>query len=164
MNLVGRSSNGKTAASGAGYRGSNPCLPANCHPRRIVPMSLRTAFFLIPTLLMAQPPAADAPKPASPPTEVDQALRARAKEFLQFNVEGNYRKAYDMVAEDSKDFYFGMPKPKYLGFELTSIDYTDNFTKAMVKGLVRRTATFGVSGREVEIAIPSIDSWRLQDG
>ena len=26
---AGRSSNGKTAASGAAYRGSNPCLPAN---------------------------------------------------------------------------------------------------------------------------------------
>ena len=26
---TGRSSNGKTAASGAAYRGSNPCLPAN---------------------------------------------------------------------------------------------------------------------------------------
>jgi hypothetical protein len=25
---AGRSSNGKTAASGAAYRGSNPCLPA----------------------------------------------------------------------------------------------------------------------------------------
>jgi hypothetical protein len=26
---TGRSSNGRTSASGAGYRGSNPCLPAN---------------------------------------------------------------------------------------------------------------------------------------
>ena len=28
LDQVGRSSNGKTAASGAAYRGSNPCLPA----------------------------------------------------------------------------------------------------------------------------------------
>ena len=129
-------------------------------------MLLRTAFLLIPTLLMAQTPAAEAPKPAAPssepPAEVDQALRARAKEFLQYHVDGNYRKAYDMVSEDSKDFYFGMTKAKYSSFELTGIEYGDNFTTAEVKSMVKRTVTF--AKQQMDVPMPTADWWKIQDG
>ncbi|MEQ1947665.1 MAG: hypothetical protein ABL995_10780 [Bryobacteraceae bacterium] len=122
-------------------------------------MPLRAALFLIPVVLLAQSPAAEAPKP---PADVDQALRARATEFLQYNVDANYRKAYDMVAEDSKDFYFGMSKPQYKTFELSGIDYTDNFTKAMVRGSVKRPVSF--MGKEIEMPMPVVDAWRLENG
>jgi len=145
-------------------------------------MTLRIAFFLVPTLLIpvsfraqtpvtqvagdqtpaVATPAADPQKPAEAPAEVDQALRARAKEFLQHQVDGNYRKAYDMVAEDSRDFYFGMAKPKYTSFELASIDFTDNFTKAVVNGTVKRTGNFG--GHDVELPIPFKDTWSIENG
>jgi hypothetical protein len=130
--------------------------------RTILRTMPRTALLLIPALLMAQTPAVEVTKPAEPPADVDQALRARAKEFLQYNVEGNYRKAFEMVAEDSKDFYFGMAKPKYLSFELTAINYTDNFTKAEVKGSVKKVVMF--AGREVEMPIPVSDTWEMRDG
>src|SRR5579864_740686 len=42
----------------------------------------------------------------SPPPGIEDALRARVTEFFQYHVDGNFRKAYDMVAEDTKDFYF----------------------------------------------------------
>ena len=49
---VGRSSNGKTAASGAAYRGSNPCLPAKSprletnHPKKHAVRCLTARFGL----------------------------------------------------------------------------------------------------------------------
>ncbi|MEQ1886221.1 MAG: hypothetical protein ABL967_14240 [Bryobacteraceae bacterium] len=122
-------------------------------------MLLRTAFFLIPVMLLAQGPAADSPKP---PADVDSALRARAKEFLQYNVDGNYRKAYDMVAEDSRDFYFGMAKPKYSMFEISDVAFSENFTKALVKGTVKRPVPF--MGQNVEMPMPISDSWKLESG
>src|ERR1700720_2956586 len=96
LDKVGRSSNGKTAASGAAYRGSNPCLPAN-------PFKNVMRFHAI--LLLAAPllSFAQAPSP-TPPPQVDQALRTRAKAFLQYQKDGDFHKAYEMVAEDSKDY------------------------------------------------------------
>jgi hypothetical protein len=125
-------------------------------------MSLRTALFLIPALMFAQAPSQNTPKPVEPPAEVDQALRARVKEFFQYSVDGNFRKAYDMVAEESKDFYFGMAKLKTVNFEFNSIEYSDNFTKALVKGTARRNVMF--VGHEVEMPMPSADTWKLENG
>jgi hypothetical protein len=46
----------------------------------------------------------------TPAEQADVALRARVTEFLQYHVDGNFRKAYDMVAEDTKDDYFASGK------------------------------------------------------
>src|ERR1044072_8874593 len=73
--------------------------------------------------------APDAPKA---PAGVDEALRARITEFYQFHVTGEYRKAEKMVAEDSQDIYYEHNKPKYLSFEIKTIAYAENFTKAKV--------------------------------
>ncbi len=55
-------------------------------------MRIYTAILLAaPLLSLAQAPA--------PPPEVDQALRAQATAFLKYQTEGNFRKAYELVAE-----------------------------------------------------------------
>ena len=78
------------------------------------------------------------PKPApKPPARVDEALRARIKEFYQYHVTEEYRKAEKLVAEDSQDFYYVHNKPHYLNFEITDIEYLDHFTKAKVSAYVR---------------------------
>src|SRR5690348_7261241 len=64
------------------------------------------------------------------PPAVDEALRARIKEFFQFHVDSKFRQAEALVAEDSKDFFYSANKPKYLGFEIKNIAYNDDFTKA----------------------------------
>src|SRR6266545_4652975 len=65
-----------------------------------------------------------------PPAEVDQALRARVQEFFDLHVKGQYRQAEELVAEDTKDYFYTHDKPKYLSCEISKIDYTDKFTKA----------------------------------
>ena len=81
------------------------------------------AALFIPICLFAQEP-----KPATPPAEVDQALRERASAFLQYQVDGNFRKAFELVAEDSKDFYFSIGKTKIQSLEIDEIVYSDNFS------------------------------------
>src|ERR1035441_5836242 len=67
-----------------------------------------------------------------PPAEVDAALRARVQEFFDLHVKGQFRKAEELVAEDTKDFFYSGNKPKYLSFEISRIDYSANFTRAKV--------------------------------
>src|ERR1044072_5758427 len=64
------------------------------------------------------------------PPAVEEALRARITQFFQLHVDGKFRQAESLVAEDTKDFFYSANKPKYLGFEIKSISYNDDFTKA----------------------------------
>src|ERR1700692_4232736 len=75
---AGRSSNGKTAASGAAYRGSSPCLPATTSRSTLTerfPMILRASLLFFPIFLLAQDLTA--------PPAVDQELRARVTGFYE---------------------------------------------------------------------------------
>src|SRR5262252_4422911 len=65
-----------------------------------------------------------------PPADVDKALRVRITEFYQDHVDGKFRQAEALVAEDTKDFFYSANKPKYLSFEIQRIDYSDGFTRA----------------------------------
>ena len=107
-----------------------------------------------PLLSLAQAPA--------PPTEVDRALRAQATAFLKYQMEGNFRKAYDMVAEDSQDYYLGAAKEKSSSIELQKIEYSDHFTKAAVSSASKQTLM--LEGRPVEIPSGRIDRWKLENG
>lgn len=104
--------------------------------------------------------AQDAPKP---PTAVDEALRARVKEFYQYHVTEEYRKAEKLVAEDSQDIYYVHNKPHYAGFELKSIEYLDHFTKAKVTVLCDQAMNgIGFVGKMVKA--PSTSTWKVVDG
>ena len=97
------------------------------------------------------------------PPAVDEALRARINKFYQLQVEGNYRAAEALVAEDTKDYYYNSGKPKYFGFKINRIDYNDDFTAAKVV----------VTGQRI-IAMPGLTSeprpfpegskWKLVNG
>ena len=82
----------------------------------------------------------------TPPPEVDQALRARATEFFQDFVDGQYRKAFALVAEESQDEYFSSSKAEIKSFHIDSIQYNDNFTEATVNLTVTRTWRFQATG------------------
>src|SRR6266481_3710204 len=153
---VGRSSNGKTAASGAAYRGSNPCLPANPLLRNVMRL-LVMPLAALPLFLFAQDPP-----PAAAPPEVDQALRARAAQFGQYQMEGNFRKAYEMVAEDSQDFFFSAPKEKPQAYTIEDVRYADNFTKATVR--VTSTRRMLVGSHLIDLPDVVLEQWRLEDG
>src|SRR4051812_28037877 len=76
----------------------------------------------------------DKPAP-KPPKAVDAALRARIKEFYQYHVTEEYRKAEKLVAQDSQNIYYVASKPRYLNFDIKTIEYLDNFKKAKVSVL-----------------------------
>src|SRR4051794_20197122 len=69
----------------------------------------------------------------SPPPEVDKALRERVKRFYDLHVEGKFRLLDPLIAEESKDDYYEAAKGKYLKFDDPMIEYSDSFTKAVVK-------------------------------
>jgi hypothetical protein len=112
-------------------------------------------------LLLAAPLLSLAQAPA-PPAEVDQALRTQATSFLKYQMEGNFRKAYELVAEDSQDYYLGAAKEKSASAELQKIEYSDNFTKAAVTSSSKQTLM--MEGRPIEIPSGRIDRWKLENG
>jgi len=115
-------------------------------------MMFRAAIFLLPLAALAQ----------TPPPEVDQALRARVTEFLQYHVEGNFRKAYDLVAEDTKDYYFGAQKTKYNSFKIDEIRYSDDPTKAAVK--ITAEYNLSIQAHVLPVTNSAILDWQLENG
>jgi len=99
-----------------------------------------------------------------PPADVDTALRARIAKFYQAFVDGKFRLADQMVAEESKDYFFEMEKTRYISFEQTEpIAYSDNFTKAKVNTTIaaeRRVARMGV----IVMKQPMISYWKIENG
>src|ERR1700724_3603210 len=96
-------------------------------PLRLLPV------FALASCLLAQRPADLFSKA---PPEVDEALRARVAKFYQAHVDGKPRRAEELVAEDTKDYFYTARKPQYLSFQIIKIDYTDTFTKATVTTMV----------------------------
>jgi len=97
------------------------------------------------------------------PPEVDAALRARIAQFYQLEVEGKFSQALQLVAEDTKDLFVGSSKPTYHSFEIQSIRYPDDFTKAEVMVLVTRLLPIqGFMGRPLPTKTSS--RWKLENG
>jgi hypothetical protein len=94
---------------------------------------------------------------------VDRALRARISEFYQDHVDGKFRQADALVAEDTKDFYFASNKPKYLSFEIQRIDYSDAFTRAKATILCEQYVMMpGFANKPLKVPTPS--TWKMVDG
>lgn len=97
------------------------------------------------------------------PPEVDEALRARVRFFFQSHVDGKFRQADQVVAEDSKDAFFAADKTRYRGFEIMRIIYADNFTKARVAVAVDTDFTAPGIGK-IPVKVPLTTSWKLEEG
>jgi hypothetical protein len=118
-------------------------------PARIMSMF---ALALLPFMLLAQTPGQ---------AEAEKALRARVTEFLQYHVEGNFRKAYDMVATDTQEDYFNTGKVQIKGFTIDDVQFSDNFTKASIRTTISRTMM--VTGREFPVLMPSTITWKIEN-
>jgi hypothetical protein len=78
-------------------------------------------------------------------------------------VDNKYRQAEDLVAEDSKDVYYNSNKPKYLSFDLKSIEYSDDFTRATASVSCETQIVIpGFAGRAIRIPVTS--RWKLVNG
>ena len=115
---------------------------------------LMAAVILLPLIAFGQQQTAA--------VEAEQALRARVTEFLQYHVDGSFRKAYDMVAEDTKDSYFASGKAPIKSFKIDDVKLTDNFTKATVTGTISKT--LNMAGEIVPVTVPSTSTWKIENG
>ena len=120
-------------------------------------------FCLLASLCLAQAPVTEPPASEPPPPAVDEALRARMNQFFQYHVEGKFRQAEALVAEDTKDYFFSAAKPKYLSYEIKSIAYSKDFTEAKAVLLVEMFLMMpGFTDKPVKVPIGS--TWKLIDG
>lgn len=99
---------------------------------------------------------------AAPP-DVDQALRANVTKFFQAHVDGKFRLAEQVVAEDSKDAFYNMEKTRYEGFDIIKIRFSDNFTKATV------VTTLAMEWRNPRVGVmkvkpPLTSLWKVENG
>jgi hypothetical protein len=97
------------------------------------------------------------------PPDVEEALRARVSKFFQAQVERKFRQAEQYVAEDSKDNYYEMSKTRYPKFEIRNIQFSSNFTKAVVVVLVYTHMAFPGFDRDL-IPMPLQTNWKVVDG
>jgi hypothetical protein len=105
-----------------------------------------------------QPPALD-----KPPQDVDDALRARIKQFYDYHVEGKPRRCEAMVVEESQDDFYDMPKLQLNSFKIGAIEYSDNFTKAKAMIIGDRPVLFPGVGSRI-MPQPFTSYWKLVKG
>jgi hypothetical protein len=98
----------------------------------------------------------------TPAEQAEAAVRARVTEFLQYHVDGNFRKAYDMVAEDTKDEYFASGKAKLTSFSINEVKLTDNLTKATVSASISKVVL--IVGQELPMTTLSTTTWKIENG
>jgi hypothetical protein len=110
-------------------------------------------------LAWAQAPA-DSTTPGAPPA-VDKALRTRVSQFFQYHVDGDFRRAYDLVAEDTKEEYFNSAKLRLKSFEIEDIKYSNDFRNAEVNTTV--TMVWNIRLQENVSTVPMLTTWKIED-
>jgi hypothetical protein len=97
------------------------------------------------------------------PPDVDTALRDRIKIFFQAHVDGKPRRAEEVVAEDSKDFFYNMKKPKFLSYEIHKIDYAKDFTEAKAIIVVETyVPVLGFGSKPMKVPVTTL--WKIENG
>jgi hypothetical protein len=121
----------------------------------------RISFLVIATAaLWAQTAAQKGP---DPPPDVDKALRARVTEFCELHKQGKFRQAEQMVADDTKDYFYNSGKPRYVSYELQSITYNQDFTKATAMVICEHyLPAMGFQGKTVKMLTPF--NWKIENG
>jgi hypothetical protein len=97
------------------------------------------------------------------PPDKDEALRARITKFYQAHVDGKFRAADEMVAEDSKDVFFAAEKPHCRAFQIMTITYSENFTRAVVLVSCDTEMPVMMAGR-IPVKMPLRSLWKTVDG
>ena len=97
------------------------------------------------------------------PGDVETKLRDRVTKFFQAHVDGKFRAAEQVVAEDSKDAFYNTEKRQYLSFEIASIQYSDNFTKATVITNVELDWVTPRLGK-IRVKPPLKSLWKVENG
>jgi hypothetical protein len=115
---------------------------------------------LIASTLLAQTPSQSLDKP---PQDIDDALRARIKQFYDYHVAGKPRRAEELVAEESKDDFYVLMKPDLKSYRIANIDYSDGFTKAKALIVGAMPTPLSMFGAKI-MDMPFASFWKTEDG
>jgi len=100
--------------------------------------------------------------PSTPSPQSDKVLRQRATQFMQYTIDRGYRKAYELVAEETKDWYLSSGKPQYTKFQIEAVEYSKDRKMATVKSKVTRVLS--MNGREIATELVVEDRWKFVAG
>ena len=117
---------------------------------------------IIPLTLSAQAVTDYSVPESAAPAEIVKALRERVTQFFGYHIGPVNRKAIDLVAEDSKDYYFGSGKVQFLSVSITGIDFTKDFQRASVR--LETTQTWQVQQYTTVATTPVVTSFKIEDG
>lgn len=122
----------------------------------------RSAPALLPVVFVL---ASSASFAQTPPPDVDQALRSRVNEFFQDFVDGKFRQALGIVAEDTQDEYFSAPKMEIKEFRIDGIQYSSDFKTATVKLNVKRVWKMKAEGflNDTVVDTPMDTAWKIEN-
>lgn len=123
---------------------------------------LKRGFLLLP-VMAAMAWAQDAPPAAvQSSTDPEAALRARAQEFFQLQVEKKYRPAEAMVADDTKDLYYDGRKFNINSFTIEKIEMNGkDHATITIKAKVRK-ALPGAGIVDFETVTSTL--WKVENG
>ena len=100
---------------------------------------------------------------AQPSPKVDQSLRARINEFYELQVNRQFRQAEDLIAQDSKEFYYESKKPDIKSFSIDKIEYSPGLKTAVASIRAKVEIIFGgAPPMVVESVSPS--NWKIEKG
>ena len=117
---------------------------------------------IIPLTLSAQAVTDYSVPEAAAPAEVVKALRERVTQFFGYHIGPVNRKAIDLVAEDSKDYYFGSGKVQFVSVSIVGIDFAKDFQRASVR--LETTQTWQVQQYTTVATTPVVTSFKIEDG
>jgi len=95
--------------------------------------------------------------------EAEKALRARAEQFYQLEVDKNFRGAWALVAEDTKDYFFNAGRPDIQGFTIDKIEFLEGGKSARV--MVKTKAVMRAPGlAAIAVDAPVVSTWKVDNG
>ncbi len=100
---------------------------------------------------------------AAPPVDVDAALRGRIQDFYQLQVDRKFRQAEQLVAGDTKDFYYESRKPDIRAFNIVKIEYARDFQSAKVTLSSRMEIMIPGAVPKI-LDVPFTSYWKIDDG
>ena len=96
------------------------------------------------------------------PPDIDEALRARVKDFYELQKLGKFRASEAFVCEDSKDAYYAADKRQWTSVDIQRVDYADGFKDAKVTTALGSEFT-NRAGR-MPVIFPYTSVWKVEDG
>jgi hypothetical protein len=83
-------------------------------------------------------------------------------QFFQYHVGTINRKAIDLVAEDTKDFYFSSGKVQFVAAKVTGMTFSKDMQKASVQ--LETTQNMQVQQFSTMVTTPVVTNWKLEEG